>query len=147
MWGRIADVDDLPWAWAEERVAAAATYWVTAGGVTLPHPRPLWGIWHGDRLLLSIGSPTLAASLPVDAPVAVHLDSGTEVVIVEGVVADRAVVDADAIAAYDRKYDWSYDVAAYGPLTAVAPRLVHAWRSAGWGGRDGVVAGASFDFR
>jgi hypothetical protein len=44
--------------------------------------------------------------------------------------------DADAMAEYNRKYDTSYEVGRYGPLTAVAPQTVLAWRTAGWAGRD-----------
>ncbi len=43
--------------------------------------------------------------------------------------------DADAMAEYNRKYDTSYEVGRYGPLTAVAPQTVLAWRTAGWAGR------------
>ena len=146
LYGQPAEVADLPWAWAEERLAAAPTYWVTAGGVARPHPRPVWGLWHDDRLLLSVGSPALASSLVPGGQVAVHLDSGTEVVVVEGRVGERGVVDGDVVAAYDTKYDWRYDIGEYGPLTAIVPDRVHAWHSAGWAGRNGFVAGATFDF-
>jgi hypothetical protein len=69
----------------------------------------------------------------------VHLDSGTDVVIVEGVV-EAKTVDPGLISAYDAKYTWMYDVDAYGPLTSIRPRTVLAWRSAGWAGRDGFTA-------
>lgn len=42
------------------------------------------------------------------------------------------------IAACDRKYGWSYDVATYGPLPRIGPEVVLAWRAAGWAGRDSV---------
>jgi hypothetical protein len=146
LYGRVADVEGLPWTWVDERLAAAPTYWVTAGGVTRPHPRPVWGVWTGTHLLLSVGSPTLAASLADDATLAVNLESATEVVVLEGRVADRNVIDETAIALYDTKYEWHYDITEYGPLLAVAPERVHAWESKGWAGRDGFVAGATFEF-
>jgi acyl CoA:acetate/3-ketoacid CoA transferase beta subunit len=98
----------------------------------------VWGIWLGDMLHLSIGSPTLAAAGPATS-MTVHLDSGIDVVIVEGLV-DSTTVDPDLVAAYDDKYTWSYDASAYGPLTSIRPVAVMAWRSAGWAGRDGFVA-------
>ena len=67
-------------------------------------------------------------------------------VVVDGRVADCSVVDPVVLAAYDAKYDWSYDVGQYGPLTAIAPDRIHSWHAAGWGGRDGVVNGAAFEF-
>jgi len=88
----------------------------------------------------------LASSLVPGGQVTVHLDSGTEVVVVEGRVGERGVVDGDVVAAYDTKYDWRYDIGEYGPLTAIVPDRVHAWHSAGWAGRNGFVAGATFDF-
>jgi hypothetical protein len=68
--------------------------------------------------------------------VTVHLDSGTEVVIVEGRV-DGTIRDSGIVAEYDRKYDWTYDLIANGPLTDIVPATVLAWRTAGWAGRDG----------
>jgi hypothetical protein len=89
-------------------------------------------------LHLSIGSPTLAAA-PNGSLATVHLDSGTDVVIVEGVVESKTV-DPGLIATYDAKYTWVYDVDAYGPLTSIRPHTVLAWRSAGWAGHDGFIA-------
>ena len=43
------------------------------------------------------------------------------------------------VAAYDRKYDYRYDVEQHGVLTTAAPTTVLAWRSAGPAGRDGFV--------
>lgn len=136
-----SDHAPLEWTWVDDQLRAAGTYWVVpvAEPNRPPHPRPVWGVWDGDgdgpRLALSIGSPVVRRLLGTDAPVTVHLDSGTEVVIVEGVVAGTTT-DADLIAAYDAKYDWIYDVAEYGPLTIVTPTDVLAWRTTGWAGRE-----------
>jgi hypothetical protein len=98
----------------------------------------VWGIWTDEVLHLSIGSPKLMAA-QTGSPIAVHLDSGTDVVIVEGSVESKTV-DPDLIAAYDAKYTWNYDVSTFGPLTSIRPHVVLAWRSAGWAGRDGFTA-------
>ena len=66
-----------------------------------------------------------------------HLDSGTDVVVVEGIAQRIIEPDAALVAAYDRKYDWQYSYDEYGPFTRITPTIVHAWRSAGWAGRDG----------
>jgi hypothetical protein len=58
------------------------------------------------------------------------------VVIVEGNVVG-STSDSELIAAYDSKYTWEYDSEQYGPLTTIVPTQIHAWRSAGWAGRDG----------
>jgi hypothetical protein len=126
------------WTWVDEQLSKAGTYWVSIGADQHPHPRPVWGVWIDEMLHLSIGSPKLAAAQP-GAPVAVHLDSGTDVVIVEGVVEARTS-DAGVVAAYDSKYAWSYAVDDYGPLTSIRPLVVLAWRAAGKDGRDGFTA-------
>jgi hypothetical protein len=126
----------------------AGTYWVVMHGASevCPHPRPVWGVWSESRLCLSIGSPSIRSRAVRGAPVAVHLDSGTDVVIVNGTV--RSTTTAAAlISMYDAKYDWTYEVAEYGPLTVVVPNDVLAWRSAGWAGRDGFEKTGRWVFR
>jgi hypothetical protein len=135
LYGEPSDRSPLEWKWVEGHLVAAGTYWVTARTAGHPHPRPVWGIWRERRLQLSIGTPATLAALAVDPAVTVHLDSGTEVVIVEGRAAGTSA-DAGVLADYDAKYDWSYDPSAYGPLTTVEPERVLAWRAGGWAGRD-----------
>jgi hypothetical protein len=134
LYGEISDKAPLDWAWVDGQLRSAGTYWVAAATPT-PHPRPVWGVWSGERLFLSIGSPPIVRALAIDPAVSVHLDSGTDAVIVEGSAAG-ATADPAVIAAYDAKYDWTYDVATYGPLLRVHPRVVLAWRTAGWAGRE-----------
>jgi hypothetical protein len=105
----------------------------------------VWGIWHDDELYLSIGSPILRRALADDPVVTVHLDSGTDVVVVEGAVT-RSSTAADVIAAYDRKYDWSYDTVEYGPLVVSTPARVLAWRAAGWAGRESFQQSGRWTF-
>ena len=73
---------------------------------------------------------------------AVHLESGTDVVIVNGTAAVDAssTVIAQFVEAYDEKYDWRYDAESYGPPTPVTPTEVFAWQAAGAAGRDGFRA-------
>ncbi|HTH06990.1 MAG TPA: hypothetical protein VL916_14020, partial [Ilumatobacteraceae bacterium] len=66
------------------------------------------------------------------------LPDGLDVVIVEGAITGPTS-DAAVVAAYDDKYDWKYDLAQYGPFTAVTPTDVLAWRAAGPAGRDGFA--------
>ncbi len=136
MFGSPSDAPHLDWSWVDAQLRAAGTYWVTAGGTAHPHPRPVWGVWDDGLLHLSVGSPVLARALDAHPEVTVHLDSGTDVVIVEGQVTGRRE-DADLLEDYDRKYDWSYTVEEYGPLTTITVTTVLAWRSAGWAGREG----------
>lgn len=136
MYGGPSDAAPLAWSWVEAELVGAGTYWVVARGGGWPHPRPVWGVWDDEALHLSIGSPVLGWALERDPTVTVHLDSGVDVVVVEGRVAGTTGAP-DLIEAYDAKYDWTYTVDEYGPLTTVQPAKVVAWRSAGWAGREG----------
>jgi len=129
----------LDWSWVSGRLASAGTYWVVAKTSAVPHPRPVWGTWHDDRLHLSIGSPTITRELHSDPMVAVHLESGTDVVIVEGSVLTDSTT-AEMIDHYNRKYDWDYRIGEYGELTIVQPVKVLAWQAAGWAGRESFQA-------
>ncbi len=135
LYGHPSEKPPLDWAWVDGQLESAGTYWVVGCAQGHPHPRPVWGVWSGGRLFLSIGSPAIVRALAADPRVTVHLDSGTEVVVVEGRAAG-AVTDEAVIGAYDAKYDWTYDIETYGPLTRVEPRVVLAWRTAGWAGRE-----------
>ncbi len=136
MYGSPAGGDRLDWTWVEDQLVKAGAYWIVAPGVGNPHPRPVWGIWHDEGLFLSIGSPEIKRRTQDGNPVAVHLGSVTDVVIVDGDAAG-AFSDGVLLDAYNAKYDWDYSVDEYGPLTRIEPRKVIAWRSAGWAGREG----------
>lgn len=144
-YSRPTDVEPLPWDWVESALTAAPTYWLTGRTDGLPHPRPVWGVWLAEELFLSIGSPTLADQVAADSRLTVNLDSGTDVVIVEGRAIERAT-PSDVLDAYNAKYDWAYAVEDYGHLTRVAPTVVMGWRTAGFGGRDGWYAAGKWRF-
>ena len=135
LYGEASDHEALSWSWVDSQLRQAGTYWVVARAIGHPHPRPVWGTWRANRLYLSIGSPAVRSAVAADPRVTVHLDSGTDVVIVEGRVVE-SVADEDVLADYNQKYDWSYEAATYGPLLAVSPSTILAWRTAGWAGRD-----------
>jgi Pyridoxamine 5'-phosphate oxidase len=76
----------LDWGHAEERLRAATVYWIaTSGPDETPRVRPVDGLWH-DGVLYIGGSPETrwARDLQANPRVAVHLDGGTDVVILEG---------------------------------------------------------------
>lgn len=113
----------LPWAWAEERLLASRNYWVATVG---PHASPVWGLWQDGTLLFSCGRESRKArALAQDPHIVVHLESGDDVVIVEG-VAEPAAATVDDLEAYEQKY-------AYRPEPgegwySVVPKRALAWR-------------------
>lgn len=145
MYGELGDLPAPEWASVEQSLVVAPLYWVAAATAGWPHPRPVWGVWHHTLLCLSIGSPVLRRCIEDDARVTVHLESATDVVVVEGRAMQHHDVTA-AVARYDEKYDYAYDVARYGPLLGVAPTKVLAWTAAGVAGRDGFRSAGAWVF-
>jgi hypothetical protein len=147
IYGSPTELSPLDWGWVDGQLEAAGIYWVVAEAAGVPHPRPLWGLWVDHRLHLSIGSPVINRQLAArDGPaLTAHLESGTDVVILEGTVAGTTD-DPALLERYDAKYDWNYTVEEYGPLTSVVPTTVIAWRSAGWAGRESFRTASKWGF-
>lgn len=126
----------LPWEWAEERLIAATNYWVTTtGGDGLPHPRPLWGLWHESTFLFTVlRSARTARNLAADPHAAVNLESAREVVILDGPVSEVQWEGLEPVfAVWLEKYasegvtagavDATVDRAVY----RLQPRQAHGW--------------------
>ncbi len=125
----------LPWSHATERLERARNYWIgTAGKDGRPHAVPVWGAWLEGALYFGVG-PRSSANLAANPQVVVHLESGDDVVILEGVVEvvespepslSRALDDAFA-----EKYDWrpssEGDQAVGTGMYVLRPRVAYAW--------------------
>jgi pyridoxamine 5'-phosphate oxidase-like protein len=132
MFGGYLEPVRLPWSWAVERLERARNYWIaTTRPSGRPHTRPVWGVWLEDAFYFSTGS-LAAENLNHNREITVHLESGSETVIVEGTaqpVADVSLVEL-VIAAYNEKYHWDVDPHEMpGPLYAVRPRVAFGWVS------------------
>lgn len=129
----------LVWDDVEERLRASHHYWLTTvrpNGV--PHSVPRWGVWIAGRFFYD-GAPTTrhVSNLGHNPACTLTLESGTEVVIVEGVsAATRAEPDdLGALLAHEfRKYHpeytpapdaWADDLG--GGLRVLSPRRALAW--------------------
>ena len=118
----------LSWSWARERLIQASNYWVVSvlpDG--RPHARPVWGAWVDEHLYFDTGS-RIGANLVANPEVTVHLESGQDVLILEG-TAERVTDVAEGrrfIAAYNPKYFADLD-APPGALFVVRPRLAFGW--------------------
>src|SRR5436305_11994621 len=101
----------LPWRWATERLSRARNYWIaTTRPKGEPHSRPVWGVWMDDIFYFSTGS-LAAQNLIANPAITVHLESGSEVVIIEGeadVVGDAGIVER-VVSQYNQKYNWDVD--------------------------------------
>jgi len=70
----------LPWSYVEERLRAAANYWITTvGPPARPHARPVDGVWVGGALCFG-GSPETrwVRNLIANPSISVHLSSEAE---------------------------------------------------------------------
>jgi nitroimidazol reductase NimA-like FMN-containing flavoprotein (pyridoxamine 5'-phosphate oxidase superfamily) len=135
----VPESDDglLPWSHVVSRLADAKNYWVTTSGEDgRPHAVPVWAVWTGGVLYFSVG-PRSARNLEKNPAVSIHLEDGTQAVIIEGTTAmihdpDSALAKAldDGFAA---KYDWrpsenGEDAVGEG-MYELRPTAAYAWTS------------------
>jgi nitroimidazol reductase NimA-like FMN-containing flavoprotein (pyridoxamine 5'-phosphate oxidase superfamily) len=133
----------LPWTWATERLTQARNYWIaTTRPDGQPHSRPVWGVWLDDIFYFSTGS-LAEQNLATNPAITVHLESGSEVVIIEGTaepISDAALVER-VVTLYNQKYHWDVDPKHLpGPFYAMRPLVAFGWLS----DASGLDRGAAF---
>lgn len=127
----------LPWSWADERLHRATTYWIaTADADAAPHLIPIWGAWVDGRWYVEGGPTRWQRNLRANPQLAVKVEFGKEVVILEGgareLVAPPPTL-ADRILAGYRKYvesdGYTADAANWseGGLWELTPVKAFAW--------------------
>ena len=118
----------LPWEFASSRLESAHNYWlVTASPDGAPHAAPLWGLWHSGAFYFSTDPGSRKGRNMTSSGLAlVHLESGDEVVILEGRVEridDRQLIEQlDQV--YLAKYGYNLDAAA---VYFLEPTKALAW--------------------
>jgi Pyridoxamine 5'-phosphate oxidase len=117
----------LPWSWAEARLEASRNYWiVTASPEGGPHSAPVWGLWVDGAVVFSTSPESRKGrDLARDPRVVINLESGDDVVILEGEIETIALDDRLADL-YEAKYD--YRPGGEGDWYLLAPRVAYAWR-------------------
>lgn len=76
----------LPWEHARRRLEEAKNYWIASTRPDgRPHAVPVWGVWLDNKLYFD-GSPETrrGRNIAHSPAVTVHLESGSDVIIVEG---------------------------------------------------------------
>jgi hypothetical protein len=121
----------LPWSWAAERLARARNYWLCTARVDgRPHAMPVWAVWLEEALWFSTGRESeKGRNLARDARCVIHLESGDEVVVLDGeAVEDRDSSRFERFAdAYEAKY--AYRVTPeLGAVFAFKPHSAYTWR-------------------
>src|SRR5919199_4432032 len=101
----------LPWSRVTERLESARNYWVvTTRSDGKPHSVPVWGIWLDETFYFDTDRRSRKGrNLATNPGLVVHLESGDDVVILEGVAEE--VVDSSLLAhigdVYAAKYGLS----------------------------------------
>jgi nitroimidazol reductase NimA-like FMN-containing flavoprotein (pyridoxamine 5'-phosphate oxidase superfamily) len=122
----------LPWPRVEQRLRSARNYWLaTAGPSGVPHATPVWGVWL-DATLYFDGPPTTrwARNLAANPRLTMHLESGEDVVIVEGHADDLVTDDELAgriVTAWNEKYGRLAPQPSTIGLFRMRPRSARAW--------------------
>src|SRR5215469_16280688 len=76
----------VAWSWAVDQLTVARNYWFcTTRPDGRPHARPAWAVWVDDSLYFD-GSPETrrGRNLAHNPAITVHLESGDQVVVLEG---------------------------------------------------------------
>jgi len=89
----------------------------------------VWGVWLNNSFYFSTGS-LAAQNLATRPIITVHLESGSEVVIIEGVaeLVSDIVLIKQVVSLYNQKYNWNLDPNKLpGPFYAVRSQVAFGW--------------------
>jgi general stress protein 26 len=125
------DKNYLPWSHAEERLAKSRNYWIcTARPDGRPHSIPVWGFWlEGAFYFGTARSTRKARNLAHKPAISVHLESGDDVVILEGETIE--VNDKPTLKKLDTasraKYKMPLMLVPESVIYCLRPRVALAW--------------------
>jgi PPOX class probable F420-dependent enzyme len=149
-YGIAADADGLlPWSHVSEQMAAARNYWIgTVRPDGRPHATPVWGVWVDETFYFGMGPRSVKArNLAANPALAVHLESGDDVVILEGVAERLTAVDPALFERIADQYAAKYDGFRPEPPTPEAPFVALRCRVAlGWLEKDFVRSATRWEF-
>jgi pyridoxine/pyridoxamine 5'-phosphate oxidase len=122
----------LAWSAVRDRLTSERNYWAaTTRPDGRPHVMPVWGIWLDETFYFSTDEQSRKGrNLAANANAVVHLESGDDVVIVEGsveVVTEPSVLGRFADA-YDVKYHIRPDMNSLAAkVYCLRPTVAFAW--------------------
>jgi len=124
----------LSWEFVSQQMARARNYWVsTTRPDGRPHAAPVWGLWLDETFYFGTGrSSVKGRNLAHNPAISLHLESGDDVVILEGIaeeINDRALLRR-IYDIYGQKYDLDMSASAEEgaePTYALRPTIAFAW--------------------
>lgn len=126
----------LPWSHVQERMTNAQVYWITTSSPEgKPHATPIDGLWLDDALYFG-GDPSTRRNrnLAVNSATSIHLEDGSNVVMLEGVstplLADTPGLVQRLMDANEAKYGYRVPGKPYSTpdmYYVFRPRVAFAW--------------------
>jgi Pyridoxamine 5'-phosphate oxidase len=107
----------LPWSHVQQRLLEAKNYWLCSVRPNgQPHVVPKWGVWVNDKFYFD-GSPDTrhARNIALNSSVSLHLESGDDVVILEGLAQALHKPSSDLAVKVARAYSAKYAALGYTP--------------------------------
>ncbi len=101
--------EPIEWSWVVDQISGARSYWVATNRRNgPPHVAPVWGVWARDRFHFFTDPDSLKGrNIRRDPRAVVHLESGDNVVILEGELLLRPAT-TEIVTAYEAKYGISF---------------------------------------
>ncbi len=133
--------DMLSWDFVDNRMRDSLNYWVaSAGSDGRPHSVPVWGAWLGD-VFYFVGTGRKVRNLRANPQAVVHLESGDDVVLIEGRFEELGTQNSELLQLVDDEFIRKYETyrpsehlkdqskSSFPPegLFAIFPQLVIAW--------------------
>jgi nitroimidazol reductase NimA-like FMN-containing flavoprotein (pyridoxamine 5'-phosphate oxidase superfamily) len=122
----------VAWKDVVARLERSKNYWIaTTRPDGRPHVMPVWGVWLNGAVCFGTDrNSRKARNLLANPAATLNLESGDDVVIIEGTV--REITDAKEIARIDVLYAKKYkmkltDAPGVPFIVAIEPRVVFAW--------------------
>jgi nitroimidazol reductase NimA-like FMN-containing flavoprotein (pyridoxamine 5'-phosphate oxidase superfamily) len=123
----------LAWSSVAAKLAAAHNYWIASTRPDgRPHAMPVWGVWQDGAFYFGTDRASRKGrNLAANPSVVVHLESGEDVVILEGRAGELR--DSTKLPGLDAAYHKKYrlrltDAPGDTQVLVVRPRFVFAWR-------------------
>ncbi len=125
----------LPFSHAETRLAKSHNYWIcTARPDGRPHSIPVWGFWIDGALYFGTARDSRKShNLSHNPAISIHLESGDDVVILEGTATEVDPKDKPTFKKLDAASRAKYNMPLAAPpggdsvVYRVRPRVVLAW--------------------